>query len=339
MGPGRPFLELEQLPEPESGSLSATALVITSLSLMNTTTYIGIDIAKAQLHLAGLSRRRTCPNTPAHLAAWIKTLPPGCHLVVEASGGYERALLAAAHAAGVPVSVLNPRRVRDFARARGLRAKTDPIDAEAIRQYALTFRPEPTPAPEPARERLGALVDARQQLTNLHSQLLNMLEHSEDKLVRSLSQKQLLLLERSIAKLEAEIAATIASCDSLRARDQLLRAQPGIGPVVASNLLAHLPELGLANRRQIAALVGLAPFARDSGNAMGKRFIAGGRPKLRRLLYLAAVSLIRSKSPLSSFYKHLRSHGKPPKVALIATARKLLLFLNSLFKNPSLLPA
>lgn len=312
---------------------------MTSLRTVNTINYLGIDISKRELQIATSQRQRTLANSPSGIAALLKALAPDSHLVLEATGGYERPLLDACHARQVPVSVLNPARVRQFARAKGLRAKTDPIDAEAIRQYALTFRPAPSQAPDPASRRLLALVDARQQMMTLHGQILNMLEHTTEKTVRQLYQKQLCHFERTLAKLEQEVADTIASSTALVRRHQVLVAQPGIGPVIASNLLAHLPELGQANRRQIAALVGLAPFARDSGATKGHRFIAGGRPKLRRLLYLSAVSLIRSKSPLSAFYRRLRDAGKPPKVALIATARKLLTFLNSLFKDPSLLPA
>ena len=318
-------------------SASDPELVTTSLSTMNTLNYIGIDVSKTELQISLSQRQRTRPNPPSGIASLLKALPPGSHLVVEATGGYERALVESAHAAKVPISVLNPARVRQFARAKGQRAKTDPIDAEMIQQYAQTFQPAPGTAPEPDQHRLAALVDAREQMVVLRVQLRNMLEHTSEKIVCRLYQKELRSLDGSIAKLEKEMQATVTSSVTMAARHKKLLAQPGIGPVIAASLLAHLPELGQDNRRQIAALVGLAPFARDSGQFKGKRFIAGGRPKLRRLLYMAAVTLIRSTSPLASFYRRLRDLGKPPKVALIATARKLLVFLNSLFKEPSLL--
>ena len=311
---------------------------MTSQSPVNTPKYIGIDVSKAELQIAFKTvAQRKRPNTPAGIAALLKGLPEDSHLVVEATGGYERALVDAAQKAHVPVSVINPTRIRQFARSQGQRAKTDPIDAEAIRRYAETFRPAPSLEREPAHRRVVALVDAREQMMTMKGQIINMLEHADNKEVRQLYQKELRRLDLVIAKLDQSIQTAIASSATLAQRQQKLLAQTGIGPVVASNLIAHLPELGDANRRQIAALVGLAPYARDSGLSKGHRFISGGRPKLRRCLYMAAVSLIRSRSPLSAFYRRLRDAGKPPKVALIATARKLLVFLNSLFKNSVLL--
>lgn len=302
---------------------------------MKTITYIGIDVSKSELLLAWDHKPKRLANTPKAVATWVKTLPPDCHLAVEATGGYERLLVEAAHAHKIPVSILNPTRVHHFARATGRRAKTDPIDAESIRQYAQSVAPKPNPPLEPAQLRLIAFVDAREALMTTRIQFINLLEHVRDKLVLSLYRKQLRQIEASLSALDEEIAALVAATPLLRHRYHQLVAQPGIGQVVASNLLAHLPELGLASRREIAALVGLAPFARDSGQAKGVRFISGGRPKLRRLLYLSAVSLIRSKSsPLAAFYRRLRLAGKPAKVALIATARKLLVYLNSLFKSP-----
>ena len=308
---------------------------MTSQSPVNTQNYLGIDVSKAELQIAfKTTPQRKRPNTPAGIAALLKSLPEGSHLVLEATGGYERTLVDAAQKAHVPVSVINPTRIRQFARSQGQRAKTDPIDAEAIRRYAETFRPTPSLEREPAHRRVVALVDAREQMMTMKGQLINMLEHADDKEVRQIYEKELRRIDQVIAKLDQSIQTAIGTSATLAQRQQKLLAQVGIGPVVASNLIAHLPELGNANRRQIAALVGLAPFARDSGLAKGHRFICGGRPKLRRCLYMAAVSLIRSKSsPLAAFYRHLRDMGKPPKVALIATARKLLVFLNSLFKN------
>lgn len=308
---------------------------MTSLSPMKTITHIGIDVSKSELLLAWDLKSKRLTNSAKSISDWLRSLPPNCHLSVEATGGYERLLVQAAHAHQIPVSILNPARVRHFARAKGQRAKTDPIDAKIIRDYALSVDPKPSLPPDPAQLRLTALVNARESLMASRTLFINFLEHAHDKLVASVYNKQLRLIETSLATLEDEISRLILNTPALHARYQLLLAQPGIGPVVASNLLAHLPELGLASRREIAALVGLAPFARDSGQTKGLRFISGGRPKLRRLLYLASVSLIRSKNnPLAAFYRRLRLAGKPAKVALIATARKLLVYLNSLFKAP-----
>lgn len=302
---------------------------------MKTITYIGVDVSKSELLLAWDNKPKRISNTTSNISTLLKALPEGSHLAVEATGGYERLMVEAAHASNIPISVLNPARVRHFARARGQRAKTDPIDAEIIRQYAQSVAPKPSAAPDPAQQRLVSHVNTRETLMNARTQFINYLEHADDKLARSLYQKQLRQIERSLEVLDKEIVDLIAATPALHGRYRQLVAQPGVGPVVASNLLAHLPELGHASRRQIAALVGLAPYAHDSGQSKGARFIYGGRPKIRRLLYLSAVALIRSKSsPLAAFYRQLRSRGKAPKVALIATARKLLVFLNSLFKLP-----
>jgi transposase len=327
------FVELEQLP----GVWSRVGPRFDQCSHdkpepMNIINYIGIDVSKTSLQIATATRSFVCANKPADIAAFCQELPENSHLVVEATGGYERLLTLTAQQKALAYSVLNPARVRHFARAKGLRAKTDPIDAEAIRQFAIAFAPPAQSAPAPSQRRMAELVDAREQLVATRTKMSNLLEHTSEKMLLALYRRQIRHLEAAIAKIHEHLQRLLESCPSLQTRYKLLLAQAGVGPVVASTLLAHLPELGQANRNQIAALVGLAPFARDSGQSSGKRFISGGRPKLRRALYLAAVALIRTRSPLAEFYRHLRLNGKPAKVALIATARKLLIYLNSLFK-------
>lgn len=297
--------------------------------------YLGVDVSKAHLDVAGLDPNvRRLLNTPASIAALLKRLPPGAHLVLEATGGYERPLTDACHHAGIASSVLNPARVRHFANATGRLAKNDSIDASLLAQFGAALHPPADPAPNPHTRQLAELVSARDQLVAVRIQLSNAFEHLQIPAVRQIYSSQLASLDRRIDKLAAAMAALLRECPALQARNSALQAHCGVGPLVAATLLAHLPELGQANRGQIAALAGLAPYDRDSGQTRGLRSIRGGRPKVRRCLYLAALAVIRSKSsPLRPFYLRLRENGKPAKLALIATARKLLCSLNFSLKN------
>jgi transposase len=307
---------------------------------MNTLTYLGIDVSKAHLDLADANATTRIANTPAAIKELLERLPKDTHLLVEASGGYERPLVDACHHAAIPISVLNPTRVRRFAQARGQYAKTDRIDARLLHDYGRTLHPPATLPADPATRELAELVNARQQLVDARITVLGCLEHASHKTVLRLYRSQLLTLDRQIRILQTHINALLTSSPSLRHKALLLQSIKGIGPIIAATLLAHLPELGHANRQQIAALAGLAPFNSDSGQKSGRRFIKGGRPKVRRALYLAALSLLRSPSnPLCLFYRNLRSNGKPAKLALIATARKLLSLLNSSLKSLSASPA
>ena len=300
---------------------------------MTTITYLGVDVCKAHLDVADAVQCRRYANTPSAIFALLKTLPPGSHLVLEATGGYERALVAACHQAAVAVSVLNPARVRAFARASGQLAKTDSIDAAVLRDFGSALRPVVAAAPDPAREELAELVNARDQLVALRTQLSNAQEHHALALVRRSFASQIRSLGTRIAKIDAAITTGIQASRALQSRATILASHHGVGPQTTATLLAHLPELGQANRHQICALAGLAPFNRDSGQSCGHRFTSGGRPRVRRALYLAALSAIRSDSPIATFYHHLRAKGKPAKLALIAAARKLLCFLNSSLKS------
>jgi transposase len=300
---------------------------------MNNLTYVGVDVSKAYLDVASDLPPQRHPNHPTAIAAWLPSLPPQCHLIVEATGGYERPLVRACHRAGRPISVLNPARVRSFARAQGTLAKTDALDAAVLRDFGRAFQPKALPEAAPAQRELAQLVAARDHLVVLKTQLVNGLEHAELPLVRQCFQTQLRALERHLEKLEKALAACIQSSTELTRRHDLLRAHPGIGLLTAATLLALLPELGAANRNQISALAGLAPYNRDSGQTSGPRFTGHGRPKLRRALYLASLSAIRCPGPIADFYRRLRLAGKPAKLALIAAARKLLASLNYSLKS------
>jgi transposase len=303
---------------------------------MNNLSYVGVDVSKAHLDVASDFAAQRHPNHPSAIAAWIKKLPPESHLIVEATGGYERPLVRACHRAGRPISVLNPARVRSFARARGCLAKTDALDAAVLRDFGRALQPKACPETAPALRELAELLSARDGLVKQRTEIINLLEHAELPLVRQGCTSLLRCLQRRIATLEKALAQSVQASAELARRHDLLRAQPGIGPLTAATLLALLPELGSANRNQIAALAGLAPYNRDSGQHSGPRFTGHGRPRLRRALYLATLSAIRSSGSLADFYRRLRLSGKPAKVALIASARKLLCFLNSLLKSPAL---
>jgi len=305
--------------------------------------YIGLDLAKDSFELHGLPRgSNSLPNTPAghrKLINRLRNLPGRFHLILEPTGGYERALVAALHQADIALSVVNPKRVRDFARARGLLAKTDRLDARVLAEFGEVMRPAPTAPPEPSTEALSALVRRREQLEQQLQREQCRLEHSHQRAVSASLRRSIAQLKKEIARLEKAIEELLEGDDDLHGRVQQLETVKGVGRRTATRLLAELPELGSASRRQIAALAGLAPINQDSGTYRGRRFIRGGRPAVRRCLYMAALVASRHNPPLRSFYKRLQQAGKPKKCALIAVMRKLLITLNAILKTPMPIPS
>lgn len=301
---------------------------------------VGIDVAKLDLQVATAQQNRSYANDRAghgRLIAWLQGLGP-VHVVLEATGGYERKLVATLQRHGLAVSVLNPRQVRDFARAQGRLAKTDRIDARVLVDYAVALAPKPTPPPSPQQVRLAELVRARGQLIASRGIQQNQLEHAAEALVCRCLREMVAALDTRIARLEKAIAQLIAATPELAAKVQKLVAVQGIGAITAALLLAHLPELGTLSKAEAAALAGLAPRNRDSGALRGRRHIAGGRPAVRTGLWMPTLVATQHNPILKAFYQRLRLKGKPAKLALTACARKLLIHLNSLLK-PSSLPS
>jgi len=292
---------------------------------------VGIDVSKPIIDCFIQNKTHSLPNSTAGFRRLCRLLPAGARVVLEATGGYERALAAYLHDAGITLSVVNPRRVRDFARAQGRLAKTDAIDARLLADYGGAMDPKPSAKPDPTRRSLSELCSLREQLLAIRTQLINHGEHLQEKITKRTMKASLATIECQIKALEVAIANKIKSDPLIHSQFTTLTSHYGIGKITAAILLAQLPELGSASRGQIAALAGLAPFNHDSGSLRGQRHIRGGRHKVRRALYLASVTVIRN-GPLKAFYLRLRSKGKPPKVALIATARKLLILLNSSLK-------
>jgi transposase len=293
---------------------------------------VGIDVSKPILDCFINGRFHRLPNTPAGFKLLLSLLAKEAHVVLEATGGYERALVAFLHQHRVTLSVVNPRQARDFARSKNRLAKTDAIDACMLAEYGRAMQPKPTPRCDPARRALCELNALREQLCAIKTQLSNHGEHLEGSLARRTLKDCVALIERKIKALEAAAQKQLRAEPVLLAQYNTLTAHHGVGSITASILIASLPELGHASRREIAALAGLAPFNRDSGSFRGQRHIHGGRSRVRKALYMAALSAIR-KDHFKIFYQRLRSNGKPPKLALIATARKLLTLLNSSLKN------
>lgn len=302
-----------------------------------TTIYAGLDIAKLnlQLHLAG--RFYDLPNTPAGHRRLLKLLAkvPGVHVVGEATGGYERDVVAAFQAAGVPVSVLNPARLRHFARAQGQRAKTDPIDAAVLTAYGQALHPKPTPPRSALEQQLTELVRRRNQVLQILVSQRQQLEGLTLPLLRRQAQSLVRRLERELEQIEQHLKKLRTQTPPLDERAQKLEAITGVGTITALSVLAELPELGTLNRRQAAALAGLAPHPRESGQWHGRRSIGGGRAPVRRALYMAALVAAHSNRQLKEFYQRLRAAGKPAKVALTAVMRKLIVLMNHILKNPN----
>jgi transposase len=299
---------------------------------------IGIDVSKASfvVAVAPTGERWTSETTPAAidaLVARVQRLTPAV-LVVEATGGYERALVAVCAAAGLPVAVINPRQVRAFAQALGHTAKTDDIDADVLAAFGARVQPTPRPLADGATQALAALVLRRRQLIEMIGMERQRLEQAPPtgRITRDL-RNHIRWLERRVSDVDDEIGTSIQASPIWRVHEDLLRSVPGVGPITARTLLAELPELGTLDRRAAAALVGVAPFNCDSGKHRGQRHIWGGRASVRTALYMAAVSATRHNPTLAAFYRRLRTAGKPAKVALVATMRKLITILNAMLKH------
>jgi transposase len=298
--------------------------------------HVGLDVAKAslQLDLAGQSHPLT--NDAKGHARLLKLLRahPAARVVCEATGGYEQPVVRALHAAQVPVSVVEAGCVRHFARAKGQRAKTDPIDAVVLSEYGRVMKPVPTPAPTALETRLAELSTRRGQLIQMLSAEMNRAEHYADPFCIKQSGQMRRTLEKQITQCDQAIAELIAADKVLQAKAERLDAIPGVGEVTAATVLAELPELGAISSQAAAALAGVAPYNRDSGGSQGVRHIAGGRAGVRCALYMATLSAVKHDRILKAFYLRLRTAGKKPKVALVACMRKLVVLMNHLLKNP-----
>jgi transposase len=298
--------------------------------------YVGLDVAKASLQLDLAGQPHPLTNDAQGHTRLLKLLRahPTVQVICEATGGYEQPVVRALHAAQVPASVVEAGRVRHFARAKGQRAKTDAIDAPVLSEYGRVFQPAPTPAPTAQQTRLAALSTRRHQLLHTLTAEGNRAEHYLDKLCVRQARQLRRTLEKQIQACDAAITELIAADADLQAQADRLDAIPGVGAVTAATVLAELPELGKISDEAAAALVGVAPYNRDSGAVEGGRHIAGGRTIVRCALYMAALSAVRYDAILKAFYLRLRAAGKKPKVALVACMRKLVVLMNRLLKNP-----
>jgi len=299
--------------------------------------FVGIDVSKACLavRVSPAGSAFTVASDPdglAELVARLAALAPAA-VVLEATGGLEAAAVAALAGAGLPVCAVNPRQARDFAKGFGLLAKADAVDAAALALFAEKVRPRPRPLPDEQAQAFAALLVRRRQLLEMRVAEQNRLPTARTAAVRRGIQKHIDWLARQLGGLEAELAAAVRASPVWRAKEDLLRGVPGVGPTVARTLLAELPELGTLSGKQVAALAGLAPFARDSGTRRGQRRVGGGRAGVRSALYMASLSAARYNPALRAFYRRLRAAGKLAKVALVAVARKLLVLLNALLRD------
>jgi transposase len=299
--------------------------------------YVGLDVAKQRLdvHVRPTDEAFSSAADEAGLAALVEKLEQlrPTLVVLEATGGFHVPVAAAVASAGIPVAVVNPRQIRDYARATGQLAKTDALDARVLARFAEAVKPAPRPLPSEQAQRLSALVARRRQLVEMLGMESNRRQQAHDRQLQRQLDAHLKWLREAVKRLEAELNDTIRSSPVWRERENLLTSVPGIGSTTAFALIADLPELGLLDRRRIAALAGLAPMNRDSGMFRGRRMIRGGRPTVRRALYMATVVAIRFNPAIATFYRRLVDAGRPPKVALTAAMRKLLTILNAVLRD------
>jgi transposase len=299
--------------------------------------FVGIDVSKDRLdvHLCPGGEAFAVPRDGdglADLLGRLEALPVEL-VVLEATGGFETVVAAALAAARLPLAVVNPRQIRDFARATGRLAKTDALDAAIIARFAEAVRPEPRPVPSEEAMALGELVARRRQIVETMTAERNRRRHlTQARLLRGVD-RVLAVLQAQLSEIESDIDGAIRQTPAWREREELLKSVPGIGSAIARTLIAELPELGSLDRRKIASLVGLAPMNRDSGTLRGRRTIMGGRATVRSALFMSMMVTIRHKLPLYAAYDRLRQLGKPPKVAIVACMRKLLTIANAIIRD------
>jgi transposase len=312
------------------------------MSMNPSPVYLGIDIAKDTLEVAGPGLRLPVPNTAeghAQLLAAALALRTPVHFVCEATGGYERRLVASLLAQDCAVSLLNPARVRQFAKATGRLAKTDRIDAELLAEYGRTLQPPAEPKPVPLLAELTDVVRRRAQLAALLGLQRTQRHQLGDAPLIAELDRLTAFLEQQIEALDQRLDALIDQDGGLGVRLRQLCQVEGVGKTTAMHLLAELPELGQLNRTRIAALAGLAPFNHDSGTVWGQRHIRGGRANVRRALYMAALTATRCNPVLRPLYQQLRARGKGHRVAITAVMRKLLVHLNQIVRTPEVILA
>jgi transposase len=298
--------------------------------------FVGIDVSKVRLdvclHSSGaLSSVRNDADGIDELVQRLTSIAPSL-IVLEATGGYETAFATAAYAAGLPVVVVNPRQVRDFAKATGLLAKTDTLDAKVIARFAATIKPDVRPMKDEETEALASMVSRRRQLVLMRTQEKNRLAGAKSRQKADIKE-HISWLDERIRRLETDMTAALRKSKAWKVEQDLLETTPGIGRIASVTMLALLPELGQLNRTAITALVGVAPFNRDSGQHRGRRMIWGGRADVRSVLYMATLAAIRFNAPIKAFHARLIARGKPAKVAIVACMRKLLTILNAMLKN------
>jgi len=298
--------------------------------------YVGIDVAKDKLDMAVLGQKATSEvfNTKRGITAVVKKM---CQLnpkliVVEATGGYEEALVLALYEAGMPVALVSPQRVRQYAKARGLLAKTDKLDAQNLAEYGKHIQPRLFVAKSEEGRRLSAIIGRRRQLADMQKAEKNRLRTAYLEMKSSI-QTVIDCLEAEIERLDEEIRNFMNEHENFKEQEELLRSAKSIGPVTAATLLADLPELGKLDRKQIAALVGVAPINQDSGKKRGYRKTKGGRPEVRSVLYMSALSGIRYNPIIQAQYDQLVKRGKEKKVAITACMRKMLTILNAMMRD------
>ena len=299
--------------------------------------FVGIDVSKATLDVCIEPAVQTLHVAYdeagiSQIAGRLKELSPAL-IVIEATGGLEVRVATELARLGLPVAVINPRQARDFAKATGQLAKTDQVDAAVLAAFAQAIRPQARPLKDADTRTLDDLVSRRRQMMDMRVQETLRLGTAASKPMQKSLVKHIAWLNKQIDEIDRDLTKRLKESDAWRAKDDLLRGIPGVGAVTTLTMLAKCPELGKLNRREIAALTGVAPLANDSGKHRGKRFIWGGRADVRAVLYMAAISAIRCNNAIKAFAERLKKAGKPPKVVIVACMRKLLTIMNAMLKN------